>query len=98
MFCEGCYAATEVLIDEDQSPEREYLKNLIWEELEAALDELPKEQKYVFEKTELDGVSFKELSRQSNISVKTLLSRKHYAVLYLRKRLREVYEDFLEED
>lgn len=86
---------TEVLVDEDRSPEKEYLRTLVWEELEKALDELPSEQRYVFEQTELNGMSFKELSAESGVPVETLLSRKHYAVKYLRKQLKEIYDALL---
>lgn len=77
------------------SPETEYLRSLLWVELENALSELPREQREVFEKNELDGLSFKEISQETGISVKTLLSRKHYAVLHLRKRLSELYEEII---
>lgn len=70
---------TEILVDEDLSPDKEYLRTLVWEELEKALSELPPEQRIVFEQTELQGITFKELSASSGIAVKTLLSRKHYA-------------------
>jgi RNA polymerase sigma factor (sigma-70 family) len=77
------------------SPETEYLRSLLWVELEDALSELPQEQREVFEKTELDGLSFKEISIETGISVNTLLSRKRYAVLHLRKRLSELYEEII---
>jgi RNA polymerase sigma factor (sigma-70 family) len=77
------------------SPETEYLRSLMWVELENALSELPLEQREVFEKNELDGLSFKEISNETGVSVKTLLSRKHYAVLHLRKRLSELYEEII---
>jgi RNA polymerase sigma factor (sigma-70 family) len=77
------------------SPETEYLRSLLWVELEDALSELPQEQREVFEKTELDGLSFKEVSIETGISVNTLLSRKRYAVLHLRKRLSELYEEII---
>ncbi|WP_254454471.1 RNA polymerase sigma factor [Flavobacterium sp. M31R6] len=77
------------------SPETEYLRSLLWVELEDALSELPQEQREVFEKTELDGLSFKEISTETGISVNTLLSRKRYAVLHLRKRLSELYEEII---
>lgn len=92
------YEVTEILADDDLSPDKEYLKALVWEELGQALDELPSEQRFVFEQTELNGVSFKELSSQTGVPVKTLLSRKHYAVKHLRKRLKEVYEALLYDD
>lgn len=77
------------------SPETEYLRSLMWVELENALSELPLEQREVFEKTELDGWSFKEISEETGVSVNTLLSRKRYAVLHLRKRLSELYEEII---
>lgn len=86
---------TEILVDEDLSPDKEYLRTLVWEELEKALSELPTEQRIVFEQTELQGIIFKELSTSSGIAVKTLLSRKHYAVKYLRQQLKKVYEALL---
>jgi len=77
------------------SPETEYLRSLMWEELENALAELPLEQREVFEKNELDGLSFKEISKETGVPVNTLLSRKRYAVLHLRKRLSELYEEII---
>ncbi|MDR1672196.1 MAG: RNA polymerase sigma factor [Bacteroidales bacterium] len=77
------------------SPESEYLRSLVWTELETALAELPPEQREIFELTELDGMSVKEISKTTNIPVNTLLSRKHYAVLHLRERLAELYADIL---
>lgn len=78
------------------SPEMEYLKSLVWKELENALLELPAEQCEVFEQTELLGFSLKEISQQTGVSVNTLLSRKHYAVVHLRERLKELYYDIIE--
>lgn len=77
------------------SPETEYLRSLMWVELENALAELPQEQREVFEKTELDGLSFKEISKETGVTVNTLLSRKRYAILHLRKRLSELYEEII---
>jgi len=77
------------------SPETEYLRSLMWVELENALSELPWEQREVFEMTELDGLSFKQISAATGVPVKTLLSRKHYAVLHLRKRLNELYKEII---
>lgn len=89
---------SQVLNEEDQSPGKDCIRNIVWEELEDALAELPEEQRFVFEQTELYGVPFRQLSEQEGISVNTLLSRKHYAVTFLRKRLKEVYEDLLSDD
>ena len=72
------------------------MRSLIWQELEDALAELPKEQREVFELTELQGFSFKEIAEKSGITVNTLISRKRYAVLHLRVRLADLYTEFLE--
>jgi DNA-directed RNA polymerase specialized sigma24 family protein len=64
------------------------------DELELALDELPDEQREVFVAHELEGRSFKELSAESGVNINTLLARKRYAVLHLRERLQEIYEEF----
>lgn len=87
---------TGLLLDEDASPETEYIRSLVWEELEIALSELPEEQREVFELTELEGFSFKDISEATGITVNTLISRKRYAVLYLRVRLRDLYYELLE--
>lgn len=87
---------TEILLfDNDASPEMEYLRSLIWEELDIALSELPIEQREVFELTEMEGLSFKEISEMTGITVNTLISRKRYAVLHLRQRLRYLYDELL---
>lgn len=90
-------AFSEILLgtDESSSPEMEYLRSMVWTELENALSELPIEQRDVFEKTELEGLSVKELSKVTGVSVNTLLSRKHYAVVHLRKRLYDLYIDII---
>lgn len=86
-----------ILFDSDSypSPEKEYLRSLVWEELESALTELPPEQRKIFCLTELDGIPVKEIARTSGIPVNTLLSRKHYAVKHLRLRLRELYQEII---
>jgi RNA polymerase sigma factor (sigma-70 family) len=87
---------SEVLFsDKDASPEREYLRSLVWTELESALAELPPEQRTVFELTEFEDIPVKEIAETTGVSVNTLLSRKHYAVLHLRKRMRQLYEDIV---
>ncbi|HEY3985926.1 sigma-70 family RNA polymerase sigma factor [Cedecea sp.] len=83
----------ETLFGAPQTPEDEYLKQLLWEELEAALSELPPAQRDVFIKTELQGYTVKVLAAESGDSEQALLSRKHKAVLYLRTRLRNLYDD-----
>ena len=74
-------------------PEALYARNLLLDELEMAIDELPVEQREVFVAHELEGRSFKEMAAETGVSVNTLLSRKRYAVLHLRKRLQGVYDD-----
>jgi RNA polymerase sigma factor (sigma-70 family) len=83
----------DLLFDTEVTPETEYLRTLAWEEFEAALAELPEEQRYIFEQTELLGIPVKEISRISGVPVNTLLSRKHYAVLRLRKGLQNLYKE-----
>jgi RNA polymerase sigma factor (sigma-70 family) len=78
-------------ISDFQPSEREYIKSLFWERFEEAFDKLPQNQREVFELTEFEGITFKELSKQTGIPINTLLSRKHYAVLSLRKNLSEIY-------
>ena len=86
----------DLLPSPDAGPEALYARNLLLDELELALDELPEEQREVFEAHEFDGRSFKELSAETGVTVNTLLSRKRYAVLHLRERLRRVYDEFME--
>lgn len=86
---------SELLPSADGGPEEEYVRSLLLEELQAALEELPDEQREVFVAHELEGRSFKELAAESGVPVNTLLSRKHYAVLHLRERLRDIYEEFV---
>jgi RNA polymerase sigma factor (sigma-70 family) len=75
-------------------PEALYVRSVLLDELELALDELPEEQREVFVAHELEGRSFKELSAESGVNVNTLLSRKRYAVLHLRERLQSIYDEF----
>lgn len=86
----------DLLPSPDAGPEAAYLRRLLLEELSLALAELPKEQREAFVAHEIDGRSFKELSKETGVGVNTLLSRKHYAVLRLRERLRSIHEDLNE--
>jgi RNA polymerase sigma factor (sigma-70 family) len=83
----------DMLLTEDSTPETEYVRNLFWEQLMAALDELPEEQKQVFMWQELDDMTFQEISEATGVNVNTLVSRKRYAVLHLRDRLQQLYEE-----
>ena len=85
----------ETLFGVPQTPEEEYLKALLWEALNQALSELPTAQREVFEKTELQGYSYRELAEECGASEQALLSRKHKAVLYLRTRLRTFYDELV---
>jgi RNA polymerase sigma factor (sigma-70 family) len=84
----------DLLPSPDAGPEAVYARNLLLEELGEALDELPDEQREAFVAHELMGYSFKELAAQTGVSVNTLLSRKHYAVLQLRRRLQAIHDEF----
>jgi RNA polymerase sigma factor (sigma-70 family) len=84
----------ELLPSPEAGPEAAYTRSVLLEEMDAALDELPEEQREVFVAHEFLGYSFKELAEQTGVSVNTLLSRKRYAVLHLRDRLQTIYHDF----
>ena len=84
----------DLLPSPNAGPEAAYARELLLEEIDAALDELPEEQREVFVAHEFEGRSFRELAAETGLSVNTLLSRKHYAVLYLRRRLRAIYDEF----
>ena len=85
----------DLLPSPDAGPEALYFRNVLLDELELALDELPEEQRDVFVAHELDGRSFKEMAAETGVSVNTLLSRKRYAVLHLRERLQSIYDEFM---
>jgi RNA polymerase sigma factor (sigma-70 family) len=87
----------DLLQSPDAGPDALYLRNLLLDELELALDELPDEQREVFIAHELDGRSFKELAAETGVNVNTLLSRKRYAVLHLRERLQSIHDEFTSE-
>lgn len=84
----------DLLPSKDGGPEEAYLRAVLMEELEEALDELTEEQREVFVAHEFEGRSFEEIAAETGASVNTLLSRKHYAVLHLRRRLESIYEEF----
>ena len=88
----------EVMFSNDSTPETEYLRNLFWEELKAALDELPAEQRDVFIQNEIDGIAFKDMAAVNGESVATLISRKRYAVLHLRSRLQVLKDEKMTEN
>jgi len=87
----------DILYDPGQNPDVLYARSLVWTELADALEDLPDEQRDVFVMHELEGKSFKEIAELTGEPVNTLLSRKRYAVLYLREALQELYDDFYNE-
>jgi RNA polymerase sigma factor (sigma-70 family) len=88
------FGVEELLPSTEAGPEAAYARSVLLEELDAALNELPEMQREVFIAHELGGRSFNEMAAETGLSVNTLLSRKHYAVLYLRQRLQAIYEEF----
>ena len=85
----------DLLPSGDTGPEAAYARGLLIDALEEAIDGLPASQREVFLAHEVEGISFKQLSAETGVSVNTLLSRKHYAVLHLRRRLQSIYEDIV---
>ena len=86
----------DLLPSPDAGPEALYERHLLLDELESAIGELPPKQREVFVAHELDGRSFKEMAAETGVSVNTLLSRKRYAVLHLRERLKSIYDELRE--
>ncbi|MBI3903990.1 MAG: sigma-70 family RNA polymerase sigma factor [Nitrosomonadales bacterium] len=84
----------DVLPSAESGPEAAYARSVLLDELYAALDELPQEQRDVFIAHEMEGRSFKELAAESGVALNTLLARKRYAVLHLRARLQAIYDEF----
>jgi RNA polymerase sigma factor (sigma-70 family) len=84
----------DLLPSPDAGPEALYARHVLLHELELAVAELPDEQRAVFVGHELEGRSFKEMAAETGVSVNTLLSRKRYAVLHLRERLQDIYDEF----
>jgi RNA polymerase sigma factor (sigma-70 family) len=87
---------TGILLDNSGNPETANLRALFWKTLQEALDELPEEQRKVFVWNELEGIPFKEIAAMTGENVNTLISRKRYAVLYLRERLVTLYQEIIE--
>jgi RNA polymerase sigma factor (sigma-70 family) len=90
----GLGGLEELLPSPAMGPEAAYTRSVLLDELEAALEELPATQREVFVAHALEGRSFKELAAETGVSVNTLLSRKHYAVVFLRQRLQAIYDDY----
>ena len=83
----------EILPDLGNTPDAAYLRDVIWDEIMDALDELPEDQRQIFVWNELEERSFREIAEETGVSINTLLSRKRYAIQSLRKRLQAFYED-----
>jgi RNA polymerase sigma factor (sigma-70 family) len=84
----------DLLPSPDAGPEALYVRNLLLDELEHALNELPLEQREVFVAHELEGRSFKEIAAETGVGMNTLVARKRYAVLHLRERLQAIHDEF----
>jgi RNA polymerase sigma factor (sigma-70 family) len=91
---EGEIQFPKIMISENFSPENEQLRNLFWDELLNALDELPENQKEVFIMNELEDFTLQEIADKTGAKLKTVISRKGYAVKHLRIRLQSLYEEF----
>ena len=94
---EGDTLFREILLADNHTPETEMLREVFWEELFAALEELPEAQRNVFIWNEIDGQTFQEISDETGVNIKTLISRKGYAVKFLRTRLATLYAEFFED-
>jgi RNA polymerase sigma factor (sigma-70 family) len=92
---EGELGFEDILLADTASPETEYIKNLFWEQLYEGLSELPKEQREVFIQNELEGRTFADIAAESGDNIKTLISRKGYAVKHLRHRLQTLYDELI---
>jgi len=92
--CDSEYRLDLMMPSAENGPEALYARSVLLKELQLALDELPENQRDVFIAHELEGISFKQMSLQSGVTVNTLLARKRYAVLYLRTRLQTIYDEF----
>ncbi|MGC1240975.1 MAG: RNA polymerase sigma factor [Chryseosolibacter sp.] len=83
----------EILPDLGNTPEDAYLREVLWEAIMDALDELPEDQRVIFILNEMEDRSFREISEETGVSINTLLSRKRYAILALRKKLQQLYDE-----
>lgn len=83
----------EILPDLGNTPEDAYLREVLWDAIVDALDELPEDQRTIFILNEMEERSFREISEETGVSINTLLSRKRYAILALRKKLQQLYDE-----
>jgi RNA polymerase sigma factor (sigma-70 family) len=93
---EGDTTFKELLLIDANTPESEYMKQTVWAAFMAALDELPEAQRNVFIWNEMEDETFQSISERTGENIKTLISRKRYAVQYLRERLETVYQEFFQ--
>ena len=92
---EGALLLEDLLPSPDAGPEAAYARSVLLEEIDSTIEELPEEQREVFVAHEIEGRSFKQLAGETGVSVNTLLSRKRYAVMYLRRRLQAIYDEYM---
>lgn len=92
---DGEWNIKDFLLADSTEPETEQLREVFWEELFAALDELPENQRQVFIRNELEDITMQQIANETGESLKTIISRKGYAVKHLRKRLENLYTEFL---
>ena len=92
---DGEFNFKEILLADDGTPETVYMRELFWEQLTVALDELPENQRQVFVWNELEDQTFQEIADRTGENIKTLISRKRYAVRHLRDRLESIYREFV---
>ena len=92
---DGDLGLKEIFLADSYNPEIEYLKNIFWEQLHEGLEELPAEQRDIFILNELEGRTFAEIAEETGENIKTLISRKGYAVKHLRNRLQTFYDEFM---
>lgn len=85
----------QFLPENNDTPESEFIRSMVWDELAEALNDLPEQQRDLFELNELEGIPFKEISELTGVPINTLISRKRYAVLYLRERLENLYDEII---
>ena len=91
---DGSFSVKDILLmDTSQSPELKLFQDDVWEQLMKSLDELPEKQRYVFFENELNDRTLQEIANETGESIKTIISRKQYAVKYLRKQLNQLYKD-----
>ncbi|MBM2814151.1 MAG: fecI [Ignavibacteria bacterium] len=93
---DGIDSFENFLGDFSTSPETELVRKTIWESVQMGLEELPMEQREVFVRNEFEGISFREMSEESGVNINTLLARKRYAVLHLRRKLKDLYKSINE--